>query len=257
MPTRMCRNRIIGTQTGRYNIKRILPLRMGAPIWYKSGASNPLHIRIMRFLSLMLFSLSMFCFPLSARGEDDDRMGDFMVEESDATGSAAGATEGFDAEPERVTAPEEEHDASDDTAAEALVATLKTRFAALAELLARVQDAESAESLQSEVRDRFAMLLTTDAAALADADEEELAAEFAEAFAPIDAELARLEELDFFGCEELRMVFADGEEANENEAPGYVFPLGPLDFMRGNKSQERHVCPRHEGGLQLLDWSQE
>lgn len=164
------------------------------------------------------------------------------------------ATEGVETEGEAdASAP----DGSDDTAAEALVATLKERFAALAELLSRVQDAESAAFLQPEVQQRFAMLLTTDAAALAEADEEELAAEFAEAFAPIDTELARLEEADFFGCEALRAVFADGEEATETEEGNYIFPLGPLDFLRGNKTQERHVCPRNEGGLQLFDWSQE
>lgn len=164
------------------------------------------------------------------------------------------ATEGAETEEEAdATAP----DGSDDTAAEALVATLKERFAVLAELLSRVQDAESATALQPEVQQRFAMLLTTDAAALADADEEELAAEFAEAFAPIDAELARLEEEDFYGCEELRAVFADSEDAAETEEGNYVFPLGPLDFLRGNKTQERHVCPRHEGGLQLFDWSKD
>lgn len=187
-----------------------------------------------------MLAVSLFCSPLRAQ-EEAEPMPEPVAAET--------ATE----EPES----EGEADASDDTAAEALVATLKERFAVLAELLSRVQDADSAVALQAEVQQRFAMLLTTDAAALADADEEELAAEFAEAFSPIDAELARLEESDFFGCEALRAVFADGEESAETEDGEYIFPLGPLDFLRGSKAQERHVCPRHESDLQLLDWSQE
>lgn len=167
---------------------------------------------------------------------------------SEEQGAAAVADEEF---------VDEETDDSDETAAESLVSTLKTHFTALAELLSRVQDAESAAAVRPEVQQRFEMLLTTDAAALADADEEELAAEFSEAFAPIDAELARLDEADFYGCEELRAVFAESEDGAEAEEGNYIFPLGPLDFLRGNKTQERHVCPRHEDSLQLFDWSQD
>lgn len=199
----------------------------------------------MRLSFLALLAVSLTCSPLRAQ-DDAEPMSEPAAEET--------VTEEHEtAEESDATAPDE----SDDTTAEALVATLKERFAALAELLSRVQDAEGAESLQPEVQQRFAMLLTTDAAALADADEEELAAEFAEAFSPIDAELARLDEADFFGCESLRAIFADGEEPAETEDGEYVFPLGPLDFLRGSKAQERHVCPRHESNLQLLDWSQE
>lgn len=199
----------------------------------------------MRLSLLVLLAVSLAWFPLRAQ-DGAELMPDPVAEEAAAE---AAETEGeADA-----MAP----DGSDDTAAEALVATLKERFAVLAELLSRVQDAESAAALQPEVQQRFALLLTTDAAALADEDEEELAAEFAEAFSPIDAELARLEEADFFGCEALRAVFADGEEVPETEEGSYIFPLGPLDFLRGNRTQERHVCPRNEGGLQLFDWSQE
>lgn len=200
-------------------------------------------MRLTLFVPLLLF---LACSPLWSQ-EDVETISEEMTTDASVADEATSEEESAD----------HEADESDDTAAEALVATLKERFSALAELLARVQDAESAASLQAEVQQRFAMLLTTDADALADADEEELAAEFAEAFSPIDAELARLEEAEFYGCESLRAVFADGEEAAENEDGDYVFPLGPLDFLRGNKAQERHVCPRHEGGLQLLDWSQE
>lgn len=199
----------------------------------------------MRLSLLVLLAVSLAWFPLRAQ-DGAELMPDPVAEEA--------ATEAAETEGE---ADASVPDGSDDTAAEALVATLKERFAVLAELLSRVQDAESAAALQPEVQQRFAMLLTTDAAALADADEEELAAEFAEAFSPIDAELARLEEADFFGCDALRTVFADGEEVPETEEGNYIFPLGPLDFLRGNRTQERHVCPRNEGGLQLFDWSQE
>lgn len=142
--------------------------------------------------------------------------------------------------------------------AAAVVEVLKSRFAGLAELLARVQDAESAAALLPAVQAQFVSLLQSDAAALEAADEEELAAEFAEAFAPIDAELARLEEADFFGSEALRAVFAESEEAAETDSEdAYVFPLGPLDFLRGAKAERRYVCPRNEGGLHLMDWSDE
>lgn len=200
----------------------------------------------MRLTLFVPLSLFLACSPLWAQ-EDVETISEEMTTDESVTNEETSGEESAD----------HEADASDDTAAEALVATLKERFAALAELLSRVQDADSAAALQPEVQQRFAMLLTTDAAALADADEEELAAEFAEAFAPIDAELARLEEAEFFGCDALRAVFADGEEATETDEGNYVFPLGPLDFLRGNKVQERHVCPRNEGGLQLFDWSQE
>lgn len=199
----------------------------------------------MYFPLLVLLAVSLAWFPL--RAQDGAEPMPAPVAEEAATEESETEEEADAAEP----------DASDDTAAEALVASLKERFAVLAELLSRVQDADSAAALQPEVQQRFAMLLTTDAAALADADEEELAAEFAEAFAPIDAELARLEEAEFFGCDALRAVFADAEDAVETEDGNYIFPLGPLDFLRGNKVQERQVCPRHEGGLQLFDWSQE
>lgn len=200
----------------------------------------------MRLTLFVPLSLFLACSPLWAQ-EDVETISEEMTTDESVTNEETSGEESAD----------HEADASDDTAAEALVATLKERFAALAELLSRVQDADDAAALQPEVQQRFAMLLTTDAAALADADEEELAAEFAEAFAPIDAELARLEEAEFFGCDALRAVFADAEEAAETDEGNYVFPLGPLDFLRGNKVQERQVCPRHEGGLQLFDWSQE
>lgn len=207
----------------------------------------------MRLSLLALLTVSLFCAPLRAQDAPEPTSEPAVEEptEEEAPDEDAG-TEADEAE-----ISGEATDDSDDTAAEALVATLKERFAVLAELLSRVQDADSAAALQPEVQQRFAMLLTTDAAALADADEEELAAEFAEAFAPIDAELARLEESDFFGCENLRAVFTENDEAEEPEDGEYVFPLGPLDFLRGNRAQERHVCPRRESGLQLLDWSQE
>lgn len=142
--------------------------------------------------------------------------------------------------------------------AESLVAELKARFAAVAELLARVQNTESATDLLPEVQEAFATLLQTDAGALEDADEEELAAEFAEAFAPIDAELARLEEADFYGVHALRTVFIESEEAVETDTEdGYIFPLGPLDFLRGTHAEERHVCPRRDSSLPLFDWASE
>lgn len=199
---------------------------------------------------LSLLMLSLCCAPLTAQVETDlcpeAVAPDAAAEEPAADEPAESADEEADTVP----------DDSDSTAAEALVATLKERFAALASLLARVEDAESAQHLQPEVQQQFASLLSTDAAALADADEEELAAEFAEAFSPIDAELARLEESEFYGCDALRAVFADGDESAESEDAGYVFPLGPLDFLRSRKTEERHVCPRRESGLQLMDWSQ-
>lgn len=223
---------------------------------YNSAADKALNLFMQRSV-LPLLMLALCCAPLTAQEESDlspvvaaapdEPAAEETVEPEEVTEEAAeAADEEADTEP----------DDSDDTAAEALVATLKERFAALAFLLARVEDAESAQRLQPEVQQQFASLLSTDAAALADADEEELAAEFAEAFSPIDAELARLEESEFFGCDALRTVFADADESAESEESGYVFPLGPLDFLRSRKTEERHVCPRRESGLQLMDWSQ-
>lgn len=141
------------------------------------------------------------------------------------------------------------------SAADALVATLKDRFNAVADLLAQVQDAETAEALLGEVSARFSALMQTDASALEAADGEELAAEFAAAFAPVDAELARLEEENFYGVDALRTIFVDSEESGETEESGYCFPLGPLDFLRG--AEKNHVCPRKANGLHLPDWEDE
>lgn len=190
----------------------------------------------MRLFLLAPLAFSLTCAPIGAQGEVD------VVPEAPEEEPA-------------VEAEEQGCDESDSTAAEDLVATLKERFNAVADLLAQVQDAETAEMLQAEVSERFAALMQTDASALETADEEELAAEFAEAFAPIDAELARLEEENFYGVDALRAVFADSEEGGEAEESGYCFPLGPLDFLRG--AEKSHVCPRKENGLQLMDWDEE
>lgn len=127
---------------------------------------------------------------------------------------------------------------------------LRERMATFAELLAQVQDAETARQLLPQVQEAFAALLQTDE----DADEEEVAAVLEEAFAPVDAELARLEEADFYGVAELRAVFAEPTEAED----GVIFPVGAFDFLRGGaEGGERHVCPREEGGLPLLNWNEE
>lgn len=166
------------------------------------------------------------------------------------------AEEQPDATTEETTEESADEPAEEPADAESLVSELKARFAAVAELLARVQDTASATDLLPEVQGAFASLLQTDASALENEDEEELAAEFAEAFAPIDAELARLEEADFYGVHALRTVFIESEEAVETDTEdGYIFPLGPLDFLRGTRAEERHVCPRRDSGLPLFDWS--
>lgn len=190
----------------------------------------------MRLFLLAPLAFSLVCAPIGAQ-DDVDVAPDTSAEEPAAEEEEQGSDE------------------SDSTAAEALVATLKERFNAVADLLAQVQDAETAEALQGEVSERFAALMQTDASALETADEEELAAEFAEAFAPIDAELTRLEEEDFYGVDALRAVFADAEEDGDSAESGYCFPLGPLDFLRG--AEKNRVCPRKESGLQLMDWDEE
>lgn len=210
----------------------------------------------MRFSLHALLLMSLFCSPLRAQEEAEQPAAPAAEETAAESEETAGEEENSDdVEATEEATPEEEPDASDATAAEALVETLKARFGAVAELLAQVQDAETAQAMQGEVSERFTALLQTDTAALESADEEELAAEFAEAFAPIDAELARLEEENFYGVESLRAIFADGEDAADAEETGYCFPLGPLDFLRGG--EKRQVCPRKEGGLQLLDWGEE
>lgn len=127
---------------------------------------------------------------------------------------------------------------------------LRERMAAFAELLSQVQDAESAAAMAAPVQEAFTSLLQSDGE---EADEEEVAAALEEAFAPVDAELARLEEADFYGVAELRAVFAEPAEAEE----GVIFPVGAFDFLRGGaEGGERHVCPREEGGLPLLNWNE-
>lgn len=154
-------------------------------------------------------------------------------------------------EAEPVPAAAEEPAAAEQEAAGAeAVAQLRERMEAFAELLAQVQDADTAAALVAPVQDAFASLLQTDG----EADEEEVAAALEEAFAPVDAELARLEEADFYGVAELRAVFAEPTEAED----GVIFPVGAFDFLRGGaEGGERHVCPREEGGLPLLNWNEE
>lgn len=124
------------------------------------------------------------------------------------------------------------------------------RMAAFAELLAQVQTAETAQQLLPQVQEAFASLLQTDE----ETDEEDATAVLEESFAPVDAELARLEEADFYGVAELRAVFAEPTEAED----GVIFPVGAFDFLRGGaEGSERHVCPREEGGLPLLNWNEE
>lgn len=133
---------------------------------------------------------------------------------------------------------------------EVAAAMLRDRMAAFAELLGQVQDAASAASLVAPVQEAFASLLQMDE----EADEEAAAAVLEECFAPVDAELARLEEADFFGVAELRAVFAEPTEAED----GVIFPVGAFDFLRsGAAGGEGHVCPREEGGLPLLNWDEE
>ncbi|MCQ2365138.1 MAG: hypothetical protein MJ051_06255 [Akkermansia sp.] len=138
--------------------------------------------------------------------------------------------------------------AGEPTEAEAVV-QLRERMASFAALLAQVQDADSAAAMVPQVQEAFAALLQTDE----EEDEEEAAAALEEAFAPVDAELARLEEADFYGAAALRAVFAEPTEAED----GVIFPVGAFDFLRGGtEGGEQHVCPREEGGLPLLNWNE-
>lgn len=145
---------------------------------------------------------------------------------------------------------------SEEDAVEQVMQVLRPRFAAMAALLARVQDAESAAAWREEVRRDFEQTFLPDAglpSAVA-GDEERLAAELEDAFAPVDAELARLEEADFYGDAALRAVFSAAAEENETPEEGVVYPVGLFDFLRGDKTEERRVCPREDNGLEFFDW---
>lgn len=133
---------------------------------------------------------------------------------------------------------------------------VRERLAIFAALLGQVQDAESASALCGEIERAFGQLLQAGADAPEQQDEEKIAAELEAAFAPVDAELARLEEADFYGVAELRTVFAEPEEGEA--ADGVIFPVGVFDFLRGGADGgEHHVCPREDGGLPLLNWNEE
>lgn len=154
------------------------------------------------------------------------------------------------------TAPEQGAESADDAE---LLQELRRRFGSLAALLEQVQDAAAATELGAEVRTQFEASFrpVSELMNAEEADEERLAAEIEEAFAPVDAQLARLEEADFYGDAALRAVFAAPDEetpAAETES-GVVYPVGLFDFLRGDRAEQPRVCPREDDGLHFFDWN--
>ncbi len=102
-------------------------------------------------------------------------------------------------------------------AAQTLEAT-RCRMDALADMLATVVDASTAAAQVPQIAAAYEALRSVDFSALAEEDEEFVAAEFAEdMFIRLDDELARLADADYFGNETLAALF--GTNADTEEAP--------------------------------------
>lgn len=122
-------------------------------------------------------------------------------------------------------AAEEELEQADTQLSPAAVSALETircRMDALADMLAAVVDAPTAAAQAPQIAAAYEALRQVDFSALAEEDEEFVAAEFAEdIFIRLDDELARLADADYFGNEMLAALFgsSSGDEESPRPAP--------------------------------------
>ena len=112
----------------------------------------------------------------------------------------------------------EQADAQLSPAAVQTLEATRCRMDALADMLAAVVDAPTAAARAPQIAAAYEALRSVDFSALAEEDEEFVAAEFAEdMFIRLDDELARLADADYFGNETLAALF--GTNADMEEAP--------------------------------------
>ena len=104
-------------------------------------------------------------------------------------------------------------------AAQTLEAT-RCRMDALADMLAAVVDAPTAAAQVPQIAAAYEALRSVDFSALAEEDEELVAAEFAEdMFVRLDDELARLADADYVGNETLAALFGTNADMEESSRP--------------------------------------
>lgn len=170
------------------------------------------------FVSVLLVALPVA--PLSAQGlppvapvpveEETDVQEPETEEELEAADAAA-------------EAEEEELEQADAQLTPAAVQTLETtrcRMDALADMLAAVVDAPTAAAQAPQIAAAYEALRSVDFSALAEEDEELVAAEFAEdMFIRLDDELARLADADYFGNETLAALFGTNADTEESPRP--------------------------------------
>lgn len=118
---------------------------------------------------------------------------------------------------------EEELEQEDAQLSPAAVQTLdstRRQMEELADMLAAVVDGPSAAARAPQIATAYEALRCVDFSALAEEDEELVAAEFAEdMFIRLDDELSRLADADYFGNETLDSLFGSDAEAGEAPLP--------------------------------------
>lgn len=119
-----------------------------------------------------------------------------------------------DAEP---TVQQEEAEVPSSHAAQETMAKLRECFDALVGLLSQIRDAESAGRLSAATIAAQESLVQLDFSAFEEEDEEMLAFAATSFFYRLADEIARLEEVDFFGNTQLKAHFSGAEDAPEKE----------------------------------------
>lgn len=114
----------------------------------------------------------------------------------------------------------EQADAQLSPAAVSALETIRCRMDALADMLAAVVDAPTAAARAPQIATAYEALRSVDFSALAEEDEELVAAEFAEdMFIRLDDELARLADADYYGNETLAALFGTNADTEETPRP--------------------------------------
>lgn len=114
----------------------------------------------------------------------------------------------------------EQEDAQLSPAAVQTLDSIRRQMEELADMLAAVVDGPTAAARAPQIAAAYEALRSVDFSALAEEDEELVAAEFAEdMFIRLDDELARLVDADYFGNEMLGTLFGSDAEAGEAPLP--------------------------------------
>ncbi len=144
-----------------------------------------------------------------------------VADETDATGpETEEEPEAADAAAEAAEEETEHADAQLSPAAAQMLEATRHRMDALADMLAAVVDAPTAAAQAPQIAAAYEALRSVDFSALAEEDEELVAAEFAEDMViRLDDEQARLADADYFGNETLSALFGTSPGPEETPRP--------------------------------------